>query len=158
MKYAAELFPVLNDYKNNPLETLSKLRKSGFSGIEMFGVSDFCADELKQMIFNSGLELTGYQLPWNQLQGTKLTDTIAYQKKICNKHIIIDALGGPWESGHKVTENTVAMWEKHAEQITQINQELRNNGMDLTYHTHTILMPMIMEIQLKVQSHHWKYF
>lgn len=136
MEYAAELFPILSEYNKNPLGTLSKLNDMGYKGIEMFGVSKFSADELKQIINRSGLVLTGYQLPWREMQTQTLASTINYQRTLGNKHVIIDALGGPWESGHKVTENTVAMWEKHAKRINEINRELKGYGMDLTYHTH----------------------
>lgn len=136
MEYAAELFPILSEYNNDSLGTLSKLKDMGYRGIEMFGVSKFSADELKQIIDQSGLVLTGYQLPWREMQASTLISTINYQQRLGNKHLIIDALGGPWESGHKVTENTVEMWKKHAKRINEINKELIDCGMDLTYHTH----------------------
>lgn len=136
MEYAAELFPVLSEYNNDSLSTLSKLKDMGYSGIEMFGVSKFSAGELKQIIDQSGLVLTGYQLPWREMQTSTLASTINYQQTLGNKHLIIDALGGPWESGHKVTENTVAMWKKHAKRINEINKVLIDCGMDLTYYTH----------------------
>lgn len=136
MEYAAELFPVLTEYNNDPLDTLSKLKSMGYKGIEMFGISKFSADELKRIIDQSGLVLTGYQLPWKEMQESTLASTIIYQQKLGNKHLIIDALGGPWESGHKITENTIAMWEDHAKRINEINKELGDYGMDLTYHTH----------------------
>ncbi|MFC6176976.1 sugar phosphate isomerase/epimerase family protein [Companilactobacillus huachuanensis] len=136
MKYAAELWPVLSDYEKDPDYTLSKLKNIGYDGIEMFGISKFTPSELKALIAKSKLVLSGYQLPWTQFQGNQLKQTILYQKELGNKHIIIDALGGPWESGHKISENTISMWQAHAARINQINDELKENNMDLTYHTH----------------------
>ncbi|MFC6177627.1 sugar phosphate isomerase/epimerase family protein [Companilactobacillus huachuanensis] len=136
MQISAELFPILDYFKLNPQETLFKLKQSGFSGIELYGDPIFPANELKNMIQNSGLKISGYQVPWRLMQNGGLQNVIQYQQELGNQHIIIAALGGPWESGHKVNENTIDTWERHVKRIDEMNQTLRKINLDLTYHTH----------------------
>ncbi|WP_262315651.1 sugar phosphate isomerase/epimerase family protein [Lacticaseibacillus parakribbianus] len=136
MRLAAELFPVLTEFKQDPAQTLAALRRAGVAGLEMFGPRLMSAAALRNCTTQAGITITGYQVPWRLLQGTALAETIAYQKALGNHQVIIDALGGPWESGHKVSENTVAMWQSHAARINEIADELAKHGMRLTYHTH----------------------
>ncbi|GEO46921.1 sugar phosphate isomerase/epimerase family protein [Companilactobacillus kimchii] len=137
MKISAELFPVLELFNSNPQTTLQSLGKIGFTGIELYGNPTIDADKLRFMVEQSGLQITGYQVPWRLMQNGGLKDVIKYQKSLHNKHIIIAALGGPWESGHKVSENTISTWKKHALRINEMCKELSMQGMDLTYHTHS---------------------
>lgn len=137
MQVAAELFPILEPFKRNPEQTMLKLKESGFEGIELYGDPILEPEKLKKLITKSGLKITGYQVPWRLMQNGGMEKVIGYQKKLENTHIIIAALGGPWESGHKISENTIATWEKHAERINEMDKLLSENNMDLTYHTHS---------------------
>lgn len=136
MKIAAELFPVLKEFKDNPLNTLKLLKSYGYEGLEMYGDPLMPAGKLKQVIDKSGLKLTGYQVPWRLMQGHGLSEVIDYQKQLNNQEIIIAALGGPWESGHKVFENTVNVWTQHAKRINEMAKAFKKNDMSLSYHTH----------------------
>lgn len=136
MLIAAELYPVLEDFKKDPQATLHQLKAIGYTGIEWYGDPIMEASDIRKLIDESGLTLTGAQVPWRLMQGDNLQKVIAYQKALKNQHVLIAALGGPWESGHKVSENTVATWQKHAARINEMNQVFHDAGMTLGYHTH----------------------
>lgn len=147
MQIAAELYPVLEDFKKDPQGTLSQLKAIGYTGIEWYGDPIMAASDLRKLIDDSGLTLTGAQVPWRLMQGTGLQKVIAYQKALKNQHVLIAALGGPWESGHKVSENTVATWQKHAARINEMNQVFHDAGMTLGYHTHAYDFGELVENQ-----------
>lgn len=136
MQIAAELYPVLEDFKKAPQETLNQLKAIGYTGIEWYGDPIMEASDIRKLIDESGLTLTGAQVPWRLMQGNGLQKVIAYQKALKNQHVLIAALGGPWESGHKISENTVATWQKHAARINEMDHAFHDVGMTLGYHTH----------------------
>lgn len=136
MKIAAEIYSVIFDFNKAPSKTLAKLKEYGYDGVELYGDPKLSAKKVNQAISNSNLKLISYQLPWRLMQGNNLNRNIEYLKSIHCKNVVIPALGGPWEAGHKVSENTVDMWEKHAKRINDILKIFNKNGISLSYHTH----------------------
>lgn len=136
IKFSAALFPVFDDFQKNPRKTLKILSEMGFKGVELYGDFIHPAPLLREICQDYQLTITGAQVSWRHLNSQHLAGVMNYYQALGNPHLIIAALGGPWESGHKVTENTIATWLSHAERINQLAQSLTEKGFTLDYHTH----------------------
>lgn len=136
MKIALGMYTVYEEFKKKPLLTLKKIKASGYDFIEMYGDPFLNADEFNELLNKSGLSLIGWHVEWKLLQPDSLNKTMEYHKKIGNKRLIIPALGGPWEVGHKIHENSADIWRKYSMRINWLDNELGHNGLEIMYHTH----------------------
>lgn len=106
LKLSAGLFPVYPEFQKAPDETLKKIALMGYEGIELYGNFFHPAEKIQELCQKYKLEVSGAQTSWRYLNQAHLQEVMDYHHIIGNKNIIISALGGPWESGHKKTENT----------------------------------------------------
>lgn len=136
LKLSAGLFPVYPEFQKAPDETLKKIALMGYEGIELYGNFFHPAEKIQELCQKYKLEVSGAQTSWRYLNQAHLQEVMDYQHILGNKNIIISALGGPWESGHKKTENTLATWLAHTEKIDKLQEVLSRNGFTLSYHTH----------------------
>lgn len=136
MRIAAGLYPFFNAYQANPTKTLQCIQQIGYEGLEFYGAPLIPAQTLRGLLDQTGLLNAGYQVSWRLLQPQTLKETIKYQKQLGTKRIVIPALGGPWESGHKQSENTLETWMGHIEYMNQLVDILQQEGFELAYHTH----------------------
>lgn len=136
IKYAAALYPIFNEFTAHPYSVLNELKQMGYDGIEFYGNIGIPAIELKKMLKDVGLENAGSQVSWKYLQKESLEKVIEYHSVLQTKNIIIAALGGPWESGHKISENTVSKWLEHIKYIYELENIFKKYEFQLMYHTH----------------------
>ena len=136
LKLSAGLFPVYPEFQKAPDETLKQIALMGYEGIELYGNFFHPAEKIQELCQKYKLEVSGAQTSWRYLNQVHLQEVMDYQHILGNKNIIISALGGPWESGHKKTENTLATWLANTEKIDKLQEVLSRNGFTLSYHTH----------------------
>ncbi|MDB1750204.1 sugar phosphate isomerase/epimerase [Enterococcus avium] len=136
LKLSAGLFPVYPEFQKAPDEKLKKIALMGYEGIELYGNFFHPAEKIQELCQKYKLEVSGAQTSWRYLNQAHLQEVMDYHHILGNKNIIISALGGPWESGHKKTENTRSIWQAHIEKMNQLQEALSRNGFTLSYHTH----------------------
>jgi len=136
IKLSTGVFPVLDDFRKNPEKTLKRLASVGYEGIELYGNFIHSPKVIREICQQYQLDISGAQTSWRYLNHAHLQEVMDYNYELGNKNIIISALGGPWESGHKKTENTISTWLSHAEKMNELQEVVSQNGFTLSYHTH----------------------
>ncbi|WP_225048250.1 sugar phosphate isomerase/epimerase family protein [Lacticaseibacillus kribbianus] len=137
MTISMGMYSVWDTYQKDPAHTLHRLSAAGVRQVEMYGDPLMPAADLRRLLAHEQLTLTGWHVEWRLLQPDVLAATIAYHQACGNADLIIPALGGPWEVGHRQSENTPAVWSRHAARIREIQAAVEGVGMHLGYHTHT---------------------
>ena len=136
LKLSAGIYPVFSEFQQNPDETLKKIARMGYEGIELYGNFSHPAKDIQKLCQKYHLEISGAQTSWRYLNQEHLKQVMDYNHEVGNKNIIISALGGPWESGHKRTENTISTWLAHIKRMNKLQKVMAHNGFTLNYHTH----------------------
>jgi len=122
--------------------TLRKIQALGYKGIEMcspngykgsgFGpLTKFTVTELRRKIEDAGLFCkTCHFMHW-EVKGDELQNTIAYAKELGLHDIVL--------SSAALGENaTLDEWKQVAEELNQAAVQVRDAGLQLVYHNHTI--------------------
>jgi len=131
--------------------TLRKIRALGYEGIEMcsppgygemgFGpLAKYTASDLRKKIEDSGLFCkTCHFMHW-ELRGEAIPKTIAYGKELGLSDLVISSAAIP-------NESPLEEWEMIAEEINKAGEIVKNAGLRLVYHNHSI-GPEIDGVQL----------
>jgi sugar phosphate isomerase/epimerase len=122
--------------------TLRKIQSLGFKGIEMcspngykesgFGpLTKFTATELRKKIEAAGLFCRTCHFGHSELKGDELPKTIAFAKELGLHDIVLSgaALG---------KDATLDQWKQVAEELNQAAVLVKDAGLQLVYHNHTI--------------------
>ena len=136
MELALGMYSVYSDFLKNPEETLKKISAMGIKHIEFYGDPIMSADKMKALLNKYDLNVISWHVEWKFLQERTIDETIAYHKEIGNQVLMIPALGGPWEVGHTVDENTSARWLIYCARMGIIQERLDKHNFRLGYHTH----------------------
>jgi len=128
-RYAVELYSVRGDLDKDLLGTLTQVKEMGYEAVEFFGGFKHTAQEIKEALEKTGLEICGWHTPWDYVQDDKFDETVAYFKEIGNKYVIIPGLPGEL-TGSKES------WLKVAEQFNLLSKKLQEHGMSIGYHNH----------------------
>ncbi len=122
--------------------TLRKIRGLGYKGIEMcsprgykqfgFGpLANLKVDELRQKIKDADLFCkTCHFMHW-ELRGDELQNTITYGKELGLHDLVLSAAALPEDA-------TLDDWKKVADELNKAGEQIRDAGLQLVYHNHTI--------------------
>ncbi len=124
---ALELYSIRDELFLDLLGSLKKVKAMGYDGVEFFGGHGFPAEEVVEALAETGLSICGWHTGWDMLSKEKIDDTIAYNKAVGNKYIIIPGIGGL---------NTAADWHNFAKEVNRIAIKLKEHGMATGYHNH----------------------
>ncbi len=124
-----ELYSVREDLAEDLYGTLEKVKKIGYTGVEFFGEFTHTAEEIADALNKTGLVCCGWHTPWHYVQDDKLADTIAYNKTIGNKYVIVPGLP------HELTK-TKEGWLSVAKKFNELTKVLKAEGMVTGYHNH----------------------
>ena len=126
-----QLFSVRHDLDKDLRGTLQAVARMGYAGVEFFGFPKHPARELRALLDEFDLACCGWHTPFELVQEDKLEDTIAFNKELGNKYIIIPAL--PEE-----VRQSRADWLKLADFFNDLSRKLAPHGMVTGYHNHSI--------------------
>ena len=136
MEIALGMYSVYTEFLKNPEETLEKISNMGIRYVEFYGDPIMSAAKMKALLNKYGLTIIGWHVEWKFLQERTIDKTIAYHKEVGNNVLMIPALGGPWEVGHTVDENTSERWRIYSARMAIIQDRLDKHEFHLGYHTH----------------------
>lgn len=108
----------------------------GYRGIEFYGEPVIDPDLLKTSLRDSGLVLTGWHVEWRNLQQDRFADTVQYLQTVGCPAAVIPCLGGKWQVAHGPEEECREIWLHYAQQINQICEKLKSEGIRTGYHNH----------------------
>ena len=126
-----ELWSVRHELADDVRGTLKAVAEMGYEGVEFAGPPQHSAEELKSILDETGLACFGWHTPFDMVQDDKLEDTIALNKTIGNRFVIIPGLP------HNLTE-TREDWLKVAGFFNELSDKLAPHGMRTGYHNHTV--------------------
>ncbi len=132
--YGIQLYSVRDAMKENMRETLKKIKDMGYKYVEFAGFFGHSAEEVKAMLDETGLIISGTHSSWEDLRPSKIMETVAYHKTIGNPDYIVP--GADLSSLSKIEDFCAVM--NFAQPI------LAAEGIKLGYHNHShefALMP-----------------
>lgn len=125
MEYGLQLFSVRDVTETDFKGTLEKVAEMGYRYVEPAGFFGHSAQEVKEMLDQTGLKVSGAHVGWQEIS-ENFAETVAYHKTIGNKNLIIPA--AELDTKEKV-EAFLAM-------INECQPKLEAEGMVLQYHNH----------------------
>lgn len=128
-RFGLELYSVRDDLSRDFLGTLKAVKEIGYEGVEFAGAFVHPAEEVAAALKQTGLVCCGWHTPFDCLQDDKIDATIAYNKKIGNRYIIVPGVWGEYSS-------SAAAWLKTAGIFNEISKKLTLQGMVTGYHNH----------------------
>lgn len=126
-EYGIQLYSVRDAMKENMRETLKKIAAMGYKSVEFAGFFDHSAEEVKAMLEETSLTISGTHSSFADLRPSKIMETIAYHKAIGNTDYIVP--GADLSSKEKIDDFCNVM--NFAQPI------LAAEGIRLGYHNHS---------------------
>ena len=137
---ALQLYSVREDCAKDLPGTLKAVAEMGYEGVDFAGYYDYSAEDLRKMLDDLGLKVAGTHIAITTLLGDELEKTIAFNKTIGNKFLIVPGLPEEYR-------NSADAWRKTADVFNGIAEKLAPEGMHTGYHNHTIeFQPMDGEL------------
>lgn len=125
MKTSLQLWSLKDEMEENFPKTLEQVSEMGYDGVEFAGYFGYSAAEISQLLTKYHLQVSGSHIPLKALQ-ENYEETVAFEKEIGNQEIII-----PW-----LKCETVAEWQKTFKVLDQLAEQLKKEGLNLSYHNH----------------------
>ena len=126
-----ELYSVRHDLDKDALGTLKAVAAMGYDGVEFAGAPKHSAEEIRDMLQETGLVCCGWHTPFNLVQDDKLEETIAFNETINNRYVIVPGIPEP-------LRRTREDWLKLAEFFNELAGKLAAHDMVTGYHNHHV--------------------
>jgi sugar phosphate isomerase/epimerase len=110
--------------------TLAAIRQFGYEGVEFAGFYGWRAADIRKLLQGSSLTVCGSHTPLDQLSGSKFTDTVAFNREIGNRNLILPGLPSEYQS--------VDDWIHAAALLNELADRLQPFGMRIGYHNHAV--------------------
>lgn len=124
-----QLYSVRSAAEKDFLGTVRNVAAMGYDGVQFAGFFDSPANEVKQVLDETGIQVAGSHTGLDLLTGDKLKESILYNQEIENDLLICPYL--PVEK-----RNSVDAYKRTAEQLNEIGHVCQENGMRFAYHNH----------------------
>ncbi len=130
-----QLYSVRHDFANDARGTLKAVAEMGYEGVEFAGDppigKEGAAEELKGYLDEFGLKCCGWHTPYHRVADDQIDDTIAFNKTLDNKYVIVPGIPGNLRQSRDD-------WLKLAVQFNQVADRLAEEGMVTGYHNHSV--------------------
>jgi sugar phosphate isomerase/epimerase len=127
---AVQLYSIREACAKDLPGSLKEVGKMGYQGVEFAGYHNFSASAIRKMLDANGLKAAGTHTGIGTLLGDELEKTVAFNKEIGNKYLIVPGLPEEYRS-------SIDAWKKTADLFSEIADKLANLGMFTGYHNHT---------------------
>ncbi len=122
---ALQLWSVKEDAEKDFFDTLEKVARMGYDGVEFAGYHGKNAHEIKTKLKELGLKIAGSHISMEEI--LEETDkVIKFEQELGNKYIVC-----PWASFPTINE-----WDDFAEKLQQAGVKIAAAGLSLLYHNH----------------------
>lgn len=128
-KIGLGLYSVREDCAKDLPGVLKALAKMGYQGVEFAGYHGRTAEELRKMLDENGLKCCGTHIGLNTLLGEEFEKTVAFNKTLGNKYLIVPSLP-------RNRTRTKEDWLEMAKTFNEIARKLEPHGMVVGYHNH----------------------
>ena len=126
-EYGIQLYSVRDAMKEDVRGTLKKIADMGYTSVEFAGFFGHSAEEIKGMLEETGLRISGTHSSFEDLRPSKIMETLAYHKRIGNTDYIVP--GADLSTLEKIEDFCSVM--NFAQPI------LAAEGIRLGYHNHS---------------------
>jgi len=127
MNYGIQLYSVRDAMKTDVRGTLKKIADMGYKFVEFAGFFGHTAEEIKAMLDECGLKISGTHSSFEDLRPSKIMETVAYHKAIGNPDYIVP--GADLSTLERIEDFSAVM--NFAQPI------LAAEGIRLGYHNHS---------------------
>ncbi len=126
-EYGIQLYSVRDAMKEDVRGTLKKIADMGYTSVEFAGFFGHSAEEIKGLLEETGLRISGTHSSFEDLRPSKIAETLAYHKRIGNTDYIVP--GADLSTLEKIEDFCSVM--NFAQPI------LAAEGICLGYHNHS---------------------
>ena len=124
--YGIQLYSVRDVIGEDMKGTLQKIADMGYKYVEFAGFFGHSAEEVKQMLAETGLICSSTHSSWTDLRPSKIMETVAYHKAIGNPYYIIPG----------ANLDTLERIEDFCNVVNFAQPILAAEGIKLAYHNH----------------------
>lgn len=130
IKIGLQLYSIRNEFSADPAGTLKAVADMGYDGVEFAGPPKLTGGELRKLLDKNGLECCGWHTGYNAVQPDSLAATVALNKEVGNRFVIVPGLPG---------EKTItrADWAAMGGFFSELAAKLADEGMRTGYHNHS---------------------
>ena len=128
---ALQLYSVREDCARDLPGTLKAVAAMGYVGVEFAGYHDRDAAELRKMLDDLGVRAAGTHTGLDTLLGDQLEQTVAFNRTLGNRFLIVPGLPEERRSSR-------AAWLETARIMNEVAEKVKPAGMRVGYHNHMI--------------------
>ena len=126
-----QLYSVRHDCEKDLEGVLDAVKAMGYDGVEFAGYYGRTAEELKALLDARNLVCCGTHVGLDTLQGDELAKTVAFNKILDNRYLIV-----PWIDEKR--RSSRAGWLEMAKVFNELADQVRPDGMQVGYHNHHV--------------------
>lgn len=125
-----QLYSIRQDCAKDLAGSLAAVAQIGYKGVEFAGYYGRKAEELRKLLDENGLQCCGTHTGWGSIVGDKLKETIAFNKTLGNRFLIVPG-GLPAK-----TFTSMEGLKETARIFNEQSAKAREEGMFVGYHAH----------------------
>jgi len=125
-----QLYSVREDCKRDLAAVLGQVAEMTYDGVEFAGYYDHSAEELRKMLDDNGLVCCGTHIRIETLLGDAFDETVAFNKTLGNRFLIVPSLPEEYRSSLDAWKNTAGVFNELAEKAAAVD-------MRVGYHNHS---------------------
>lgn len=126
---ALQLYTIRDLMKQDFKGTVEKVAQIGYDAVEFAGYGGLSANEVKQLLKNTGLQVAGTHEGFEGMQANT-EERIAFNLGIGNKNIVVPSMPGKWR------KSDADGIKEFAAEMNKLGAKVHDAGMQLLYHNH----------------------
>lgn len=128
---ALQLYSVREACQEDLPGTLKAVAEMGYEGVDFAGYYGYDAETIRTMLDDLGLGVAGCHTALSTLQGDELAKTVAFNRTLGNKYLVVPGLPPEYR-------DSAAAWRRTADVFNEIGAQLEPEGMYTGYHNHAV--------------------
>ncbi len=125
---ALQLFSVRDDFSREPIETLKKIKKMGYDGVEPAGLYGMSPDYFRGVCDAIGLKIPSTHLHTSTVESMSDADLASWKAAGCRYVTIPFVIWEELPGGDRFSQ--------YLKRLKEVSKRVRAAGMELAYHNH----------------------